>query len=118
MLALSHNKERRILEVTDGEPYWDGNGYRYRLIDGFPDLTDPATVGCLLALVREAWGAGVHLVPDGGWLVRGARLPERNDPGVCHPGATVNLGICEPTEAAALVAALEAVAALEDDNES
>jgi len=24
-----------------------------------PDLTDPATVGCLLALVREAWGDDV-----------------------------------------------------------
>lgn len=24
--------------------------------DDVPDLTDPATLGCLLALVREAWG--------------------------------------------------------------
>jgi hypothetical protein len=24
--------------------------------DDLPDLTDPATLGCLLALVREAWG--------------------------------------------------------------
>lgn len=24
--------------------------------DDLPDLTDPATIGCLLALVREAWG--------------------------------------------------------------
>jgi len=24
--------------------------------DELPDLTDPATLGCLLALVREAWG--------------------------------------------------------------
>lgn len=28
----------------------------------FPDLTDPATLGCLLALVREAWGAPRALV--------------------------------------------------------
>ena len=27
-----------------------------------PDLTDPATLGCLLALVREAWGAPRALV--------------------------------------------------------
>jgi len=29
-----------------------------------PDLTDPATLGCLLALVREAWGCVVVLAPD------------------------------------------------------
>ena len=31
-----------------------------------PDLTDPATLGCLLALVREAWGN--PLVGVRGWL--------------------------------------------------
>lgn len=29
-----------------------------------PDLSDPATVGCLLALVREAWG---HNAPFSWW---------------------------------------------------
>jgi hypothetical protein len=72
MLALGHNKERRILEITDGEPYWYGDGYRFRLIDGFPDLSDPATVGCLLTLVREAWRTSslhTRLGVDG-WEVR------------------------------------------------
>lgn len=64
-----------------------------------PDLSDPPTLGALLALVREAFGPTFHLIPQGGWLTQGARLPN---------GATVNLGICEATEAAALVAALEA----------
>ena len=64
-----------------------------------PDLSDPATLGALLALVREGFGPTFHLIPLGGWLAQGARLPN---------GATVNLGICEPSEAAALVAALEA----------
>jgi hypothetical protein len=32
-----------------------------------PDLTDPATLGCLLALVREAWNdAKVHVLVDSG----------------------------------------------------
>jgi hypothetical protein len=36
----------------------------------FPDLTDPATLGCLLALVREAWGAECHTQWRGGyWTV-------------------------------------------------
>jgi len=66
--------------------------------DCVPDLTDPATLGCLLALVREAWGDGVYLLPDGGWYVKGARLKN---------GATVNLGIVAKNEAEALVKALE-----------
>ena len=64
-----------------------------------PDLRDPATLGCLLTLVREAWGACVHVAPDTGWHVRRAVLPN---------GSTINLGIIADTEAAALVAALEA----------
>ena len=34
-------------ECEDGEPGGP---------NAVPDLTDPATLGCLLALVREAWG--------------------------------------------------------------
>jgi len=39
-----------------------------------PDLTDPATLGCLLALVREAWGDDkAYAIPwndeDGGWTL-------------------------------------------------
>jgi hypothetical protein len=61
-----------------------------------PDLSDPATVvGCLLALVREAWGdPAAHAVPDGDWHVYGD-MPE------------TEYGTGD-TEAAALVAALEA----------
>lgn len=38
---------RRPMRVDDGWP--DVGVY-------LPDLTDPATLGCLLALVRDAWG--------------------------------------------------------------
>ena len=60
-----------------------------------PDLTDPATLGCLLHLVREAWSDPTvalltnHLDADQ-WYVWGKDLPP------------------QPTEAHALVAALEA----------
>lgn len=64
-----------------------------------PDLTDPATVGALLALVREAWGCP-HLSVVGtseDWRIDAAGGP---------------VGIRDlhsyPSEAAALVAALEA----------
>ena len=93
-------------------PANDGaTGYTVRIIEGsgpvnsaraFPDLADPATLGALLGLVREEWGALAFPDPSfGGWNVRGARVPQ---------GLGVNLGICETTEAGALVAALEAAA--------
>ena len=70
-----------------------------------PDLTDPATLGCILALVREAWGdsrlvaiycEAAHPGQSEGWAVQCAdnRLPVAGED--------------HPTEAETLVAALEA----------
>lgn len=86
----------------------DGWPVPYRLDDGhddwphdiglrLPDLTDPATLGCVLALVRDAWGDPT-LSPcwqdeTGGWDVVGNRW---------------NIIAGSTTEAEALVAALEA----------
>ena len=59
-----------------------------------PDLDDAATLGCLLALVREAWGRDVFVEHhgDGLWRVHQA-----------HREYVIGVG---RTEAAALVAAL------------
>ena len=75
----------------------------------YPDLTDPATLGCLLALVREAWRgfavpAHVQAQPN----VRGGIF------WVCFAG---DRAIQRPTEAEALVAALEAAEGREVSDE-
>lgn len=63
---------------------------------GVPDLTDPATLGCLLALVREAWGSPHAYVGH-------------SDKWVAAFGCEVEGRVfASTTEAAALVAALEA----------
>ena len=64
-------------------------------LDGtLPDLTDPATLGCLVALVREAWRMSRMVAmpqPDGWWAAGGLTSVASGD-----------------TEAATLVATLEA----------
>ena len=94
---------RVLRRDTDGYTIGYGPRTSYCIMevtsDALPDLRDPATMGGLLALVREAWGDSVYLLPDAGWYVKGARLKN---------GSTISLGICADTEAAALVAALEA----------
>jgi hypothetical protein len=68
--------------------------------DALPDLTDPATLGCLLALVREAWREPTLSVAwaGGGWYV--VQLIRRS--------VDALRWIDTATEAEALVAALEA----------
>lgn len=67
-----------------------------------PDFSDAATVGCLLALVRRAWGypllsTGPYAVDGAGWSVWSGGAE------VCDEAHCAGL----MTEAAALVAALE-----------
>lgn len=70
--------------------------------DQWPDLTDSATRGCLLTLVREAWGGDFEQVwlewypPLSRWGIQGG-----------HAGTRSVLLASGPTEAEALVAALE-----------
>jgi hypothetical protein len=68
-----------------------------------PDFTDPATVGCLLAAVREAW-------QDGGIHAKSAYRPAEGARWLALPPGGYAHGYGE-TEAEALIAALEAAAA-------
>lgn len=74
--------------------YLDGGGGYLSAGERYsaPDLTDPATLGCLLAMVRARYGQTSHVVPTGsGWRAN-----------LRHGIQTANY----PTEAHALVAAL------------
>ena len=96
----------QTLDPVSGAPtVWTKYGARTKFniftpeIAGFPtgalpDLADPATLGCLLALVREAWGDS------------GATTYNEKGRWGCSMGDGCT-GLF-PTEAAALVAALEA----------
>lgn len=85
----------RVMEVNDAGNALQEAGW-------LPDFNDPATVGCLLALVREAW-QNPYLAPrwspiEGRWLV----WP---DPRFSLQG---RFGFWGRTEVEALVVALEA----------
>lgn len=70
--------------------------------ESLPDLTDPATLGCLTARVREVWGnPRLHVVTDN----EGSFVDPANGPyWRIH---TANHCFTGETEAEALVAALE-----------
>ena len=94
------NAERIRLDSPDELPA----GYFSSSTPALPDLSDPATVGCLLSLVREAWSnphiytvATPSTLPNERWLMAcgNTRLPYHLRRGFF-------------TEIEALVAALEA----------
>ena len=83
----------RLPRPAPNDPHW------------VPDLTDPATVGCLLALVREAWGDPALSVTAGYTKDRTVEWEVEHP----HPDSLPEaLWTYFDTEAAALVAALEA----------
>jgi hypothetical protein len=91
----------RVVWMTDdmiGES--DQTSYFWKNVpDIFPDLSDAATLGCLLALVREAWGDDRICVAP----------MTRNTWGVViRNPIRIGAQFREDSEAASLVAALEA----------
>jgi hypothetical protein len=95
-----------------GQPYVDCTDTIEDWSGLLPDLNDPATLGCLLALVREAWGdptIGAVQAGDYKAAVAGITIPSRSHWLVMRAGA-VGLDVHKhgDTEAEALVAALEA----------
>jgi len=73
----------------------------------WPDLTDPATLGCLLALVRKAF-PGCHAEPNGAPEWDGYDEEERSNWWAVFSCGPHRLMATGATEAEALVAALEA----------
>ena len=72
----------------------------------FPDLTDPATLGCLLALAREAWGCQGFYVAQSNTRIKDTDILGWDFFGNLR-GKSCK-GMLYRSEAEALVAALEA----------
>jgi len=90
-----------ILAYNDREPL-----SRLDIATTTPDLSDPATLGCLLALVRRIHGKDIYTSERGGrWLVAYDRIED-----VAY---VISRG---PTEATVLLAALE-TPKLKEENE-
>jgi hypothetical protein len=94
------------------------SGYRvgdltlYVDADRLPVLEDPATLGCLLALVREAWG-DLHMVARcddrhgkvSWWICRWGDLPRSRE---CSTEAEALVAALEGADTAAIIATLDA----------
>ena len=108
----SEGQAARVVQASGAAVLEDVGGAAYPMPSTPHDLTDPATLGCLLALVREAWGDPYVYVlscaPD--WFT------------VCSPAAEGGKWLSRPPidgsiEAEALVAALEAAEGREVSDE-
>ena len=106
--------------LTDG----DGHGYPFRHFppnprEAWPDLTDPATLGCILALVRQCFAHAVI------WTSRDCTVDALDPNSFCMDeteGWSVCIGTVDDyvgeigrgaTEAEALLSALELASTLE-----
>ena len=107
-LRVTRCKDLRVTRCDDDGyvvGYYENMSYIAECVPGtLPDLSDPATLGCLLALVREAWGptASVSVNLSGFWAVGGATVLQGKG-----KGSSINLGIWKNSELEALVSALE-----------
>lgn len=116
ILYVRPNGEVRTVFDEGGYDAWLAHrtliGASTNVGDHIPDFRDPATLGCLLAPVREAWGdRGIGIVAE--WRPgRGAVSPVTlwGLSGSYPHGSTFRdvARVQHPTEAHALVAALEA----------
>jgi hypothetical protein len=96
---------RVVSNNCDGHTYRTDGYDSDSLRDCVPDLSDPATLGCLLSLVRKAWGRPFWV--EGDPRSMGERPNEWI--GVLFEGRFATCPIVHAsTEAEALVAALEA----------
>lgn len=93
--------------VTDlGEVVLFHSGDLPHIASSLPDLTDPATLGCLLYLVREAWGDPGFYAAQSSMKIKDTDIFGWDTFGYLH-GRSCK-GMLYRSEAEALVAALEA----------
>lgn len=102
LVACRHFRPLRGMLDMQGRTWDTSLLWRWNSAVDVPDLRDPATLGCVLALVREAWeDEGVGAVCQFVGLANGGRMWSLIGDGG-------EFGSYHTSEAEALVAALEA----------
>ena len=107
MLVMDNLRIHRVDSDGNAASYIEKSNYvAWIQRDGIPDLTDPATLGCLLALVRETWGVPQLFVES--WIAIDTKRLRWSLQGHIDLRERMSGNRIYDTEAEALVAALEA----------